>query len=241
MATLLDEHALEIMAFLPTFEDRWQLSLVSWRWRGVYRLLLRPYNDGLASQHLDLPLVISKEESRGPAFTDGKELHWLLFWVPSIAIRFDFQGDHVVEQFGLDGMNNITIYKDSRHLTIFRLELEHYPWMLEYGRKDKYLDGGYLYRKIELPNPCRDGDVFDQVSRALAAFSFENASPEELDNILPDEAWWKSIRFDPTLARRLYHFPYFAREEKRRRGGRPNLNRVLTHRGDRSESNEEYY
>jgi hypothetical protein len=198
MDTLLDELALEIMAFLPTFEDRWQVSLVSRQWLAAYRLLLRPHNDALASRALHLP-ELGAWDSRGPEWTTWQDSHFM----PPVAISFVFQGERILDQFGLYGAYEIAIYRGMFRLEISRTEIGK-PWELEYPVKKKG-----KRRKIELPNPNPDGDVFDQVPRALAAFSFETATPEELDYTLPDETEWKSIRFNPVLARRLYNFPYF--------------------------------
>jgi hypothetical protein len=68
MDTLLDELVLQILAFLPTFEDRWAASLVNWQWRRAYRVLLKPYNDARASEHLRLSLESgNRNVSCGPA------------------------------------------------------------------------------------------------------------------------------------------------------------------------------
>ena len=58
-----------------------------------------------------------------------------------------------------------------------------------------------------IPSPCPDGDIFDLIAYALR---------KHLDSFpCSFSKWVSSFRFDANLARRLYHFPYFAKYKEK--------------------------
>lgn len=212
---LPDEICLVIMAFLPNFEDRYVLGVVSKRWKSVKETLLKPSNDTLASEYLDPSWLTLHSDSAGPSLVDWTR-GGTRGSLPACALQFYYDGKCLVQLFALHSLNHIhcCYWEGKRFFEIYRkTEPMVGPWILRYKR-DKKSDFGYrLYKEIELPDPCLDGDIFDQVPRAKDAFQFNSTDQEYLDLLPKREEWETAVCFDPVLARRIYNFPYF--EKKR--------------------------
>jgi len=190
--TLPNEIYFEIIIRLDTFEDRWVLGIVNQRWKTIYRLLLDPKNDGRASEYLNQPQFTDADDSCGPTYVQwwgNQGRHG-----PPCGYRFDYGGKRLLSLFGLEKPDFITCYREgSKHW--FDVYMDSGKWMIYYRNLFKE------YPRIELPDPS-DGDVFDQVPRAQAAFQSRGGI---LDQMLPP------FYFNPVLARRVYNFPAFVR------------------------------
>lgn len=197
--TLPNELYFEIIIRLETFEDRWVLGIVNQRWKTVYRLLLDPKNDGKASEFLNQPQYTDAKDSCGPTYVNWWR-HGLAIG-PPCGYRFDYGGKRLLSLFGLDKPDSITCYHSESKFW-FDVYVDHGKWMI------CYKDAFKKYVRTTLPNPS-DGDVFDQVPRAQAAFRSGGGIP---DHLLPLDAKLNyPFYFNPALARRVYNFPAFVR------------------------------
>lgn len=209
---LPDELYLEIMAMLPTFEDRYVLGMVCKRWKSIYRKLLRPENDEMASVYLNLPWLSDDDESCGPSFVDWTSGYYSTS-LPVCAYQFYYGGKCVVQLFGLYSLDHVhCCYQEGKRF--FAIYKEKGTWMMSYRCANLTEHGYRRYATIKLPHPDPNGDVFDQVLRVKDAFNFANTNQEERD-LLPDQEEWKNaVCFNAALARRIYNYPYFVKKRK---------------------------
>jgi hypothetical protein len=193
---LLDELVLQILAFLPTFEDRWLASLVNWQWRRAYRVLLRPANDALASRSL-VPVSMSLRGQCGPQVV--------------VTARYKFLPSYMTLRFALRGAPVLASFRVSPQCDFILVEFKFDQWVriervVVQGAAEWYLTSpgySFFWNVDTVP-----GDIFEQVSFGFVRITLMNTSPEYLhyDSSFP---FLPSIPWDPALARRLWNFPAF--------------------------------
>jgi hypothetical protein len=191
MDSLILDLYLPVMAFLHCFEDRWSLGMVNKQWHDTYSLLLRPYNDKLASEHLGPIMIMEdwKHGRHGPNACMDKRKKWFY--------DFENDGEVILRRFALSSPTRIHFYS-------------HYNYKKELFRVSQVVGvNGYCWWKISwngchAPLPHFQGDIFDQVPRARSVFYRMRGMPIE-----SEEEWRRWLCFDPALARRIYSFPYF--------------------------------
>lgn len=204
MDLLLPEHQLPVMAFLPTFEDRWSLGMVNKKWHDVYKELLRPKNDTLASE--SLKETSRKSGRRGPhglpdpGCTDP-ERRWF----------YDFEvGNHRLRCF-CRGPGYLGLLNGSIKNLLFEITYQaRNQWKIT--QRIGTLNG--LPVTMDTTLHSDHGDIFDQVIHARVLFDahFHLLFACDRTESKPpptEEAWRKWTAFDPVLARRIYNFPYF--------------------------------
>jgi len=210
MDLLIDDLYLPIMAAVDTFKDRWALSQTCRKWHGVYKELLRPYNDGLASTYMRR--TWNCRTQKGPvALQNGLAWYYELI----------YDGRSCVRRFGLNSPTCLVVHWDDGS-DMFKIELDGMQWVLTVYR---FLRFARIYNTI-MPSvdyvKCgfalhvnKEEDVFDQVSRMWPTFIqsvceiHEHCPPEWAT--WTEDHWKAYVHFDPALARRIYHFPYFVR------------------------------
>ena len=198
MDTLPNELRLIIMAFLPTFEDRWALGRVDKTWHTVHWILLCPYNDAFASEHLSLRKDLGFMSDRhGPhAYQiDG-------IWYYGFQQRSKHNLSYAHAEFRLD----MTIL-DCPCLTVYNLDNPMVPYLAVYyeGEFGPYWRRSYQAPWRALSPRYEGGDLFDHIMEVRKEF-YTDGRPEP-----SAEEWSRTLHFDPVLARRIYHFPYFVR------------------------------
>ncbi len=193
MDLLPNDLYLPILALLHCFEDRWMLGMVNKQWRAAYRLLLKPYNDVRASEHMG-PIIGHRDWNRGRHGPRGFRLDQQWY--------YDFmEGDYYMHcRFSLSSPVRIHVSKMDRFpfetFQVAQVLNEDGPcWKIFYPLYLETVD-----REVdEMILPVLDGDIFDQAGLAYRIVCDIRGGGGDPSS------------FNPVLARRIYNFPYFVR------------------------------
>jgi len=204
MDSLPSELCVVILAFLPSFTDRWNAKQVNKQLWAAQRILSQPSNDGLASEHLSLDAFphydTPIEKSYGPTCR-FKVLDFVFTKKQTLCIlEFHFQGETIVSPMCSEEIGSIVFESDDPRIYFEDFSL--------YGSMRVMSSCNNATFAFTVPLRPGEKDIFDRVPFGILECK-RYLVPDPSVSLL--SAFAESLRFNVAVARRLHHYPFFAR------------------------------